>query len=190
MKVDLRDKLKKDKMMRELPNNHRASFEQLLQKELHQKTKTNYTFLKIAASVLLLISLSFAGYEFFNKDVSQDVVLTTDKSDNKINSMADISPDLKRVEDFYLTQINYQLAKITITDENRDLLEVYLSQLSDLQKEYNKFNKQLIANNVNEKTIDALIENLQLRLQLLQQLKKKLKIIENFKTEENENRQV
>ncbi|MCK5638015.1 MAG: hypothetical protein KAH67_04845, partial [Flavobacteriaceae bacterium] len=103
MKVDLRDKLKKDKMMRELPNNHRASFEQLLQKELHQKTKTNYTFLKIAASVLLLISLSFAGYEFFNKDVSQDVVLTTDKSDNKINSMADISPDLKRVEDFYLT---------------------------------------------------------------------------------------
>jgi len=190
MKVDLRDKLKKEEMMRELPNNHRVSFEQLLHKELHQKSKSKYAFLKIAASVILLIGLSFAGYQFFNTSVSNDGVLTTDKPANKINSMADISPDLKRVEDFYLTQINYQLAKITITDENRDLLEVYLSQLSDLQKEYNNLNSQLINNKVNEETIDALIENLQLRLQLLRQLKKKLQIIENFNIKENESKQV
>ena len=190
MKIDLRDKIKKEKMRRELPNNHRKTFEELLQKELHQESKKNYTFLKVAASVILLIGLSFTGYQFFNSDVSQDVVITKDRSDNKINSMADISPDLKKVEAYYLTQINYQLAKITITDENRDLLEVYLSQLSDLQKEYHNLNTQLISSEINEDTIDALIENLQLRLQLLRQLKKKLEIIENTKRKENETKQV
>ncbi len=189
MKVDLRDKIKKEKMKRELPNNHRKIFEKLLQKELHQKTKRNFTFLKVAASVILLIGLSFTGYHLFNSNVSQEVVITKDKSGNKIHSMADISPDLKKVEAYYLTQINYQLAKITITDENRDLLEVYLSQLSDLQKEYNNLNTQLNPNEINEDTLDALIENLQLRLQLLRQLKNKLEIIENSKRKKDETKQ-
>ena len=104
--------------------------------------------------------------------------------------MADISPDLKKVEDYYITQINYQLAKITITDENRDLFEVYLSQLSKLQKEYKKLNTQLNINDINEGIINGLIENLQLRLQLMKQLKKKLEIIENIKNEKNESKQV
>jgi len=190
MKVDLRDKLKKEKMMRQLTKNHRNSFEQLLQSELHQKPKNSYIFLKIAASVLLIFSLGVTGYRFYNSDVSQGIVLTKDKPVNKINSMADISPNLKKVEDFYLTQINYQIAKITITDENRELLEVYLSQLNVLQKEYNDLNTQLSINVVSEETIDVLIENLQLRLQLLRQLKKKLEIIENFKTKENESKHV
>ena len=103
--------------------------------------------------------------------------------------MADISPNLKKVEDFYLSRINYQLAKIRITDENRDLLELYLSQLSVLQQEYENLNLQLNSDEISEDTIEALIENLQLRLQLLKQLKKKLEIIENLNSQENENKQ-
>ncbi len=186
MKVDLRDKIKKENEMKELTKDHRIDFEQLLQKELHQKSKNNYSFLKIAASVLILISLSFAGYKFINSDVSPTVVTTKDKPADKINSMADISPNLKKIEDYYLTKINYQLAKITITEENRDLLEVYLSQLSDLQKEYNTLNSYLNISDIDEFIIDELIENLQLRLQLMRQLKKKLETIENIKSERNE----
>lgn len=191
MKVDLREKLKNEKMMRELPNNHRNSFEQQLQKELHKKPKNNYTFLKIAASIIIVVGLGLAGKQFFDIDNSSETVQKEDKSDKKINSMADISPNLKKVEDFYLTRINYQMAKITITDENRELLEVYLSQLNDLQKEYDDLNLELNINSeISETTIEALIENLQLRLQLMRQLKKKLEIIENIKLEENENKQV
>jgi len=190
MKVDLRDKIKKERKMKELPNNHRINFEQLLQKELHQKPKRNYAFLKIAASVLIIISLSIAGNHFFNSNGSQTMGISKDKPQKGIKSMADISPDLKKVEDYYITQINYQLAKITITDENKDLLEVYLSQLSDLQKEYNNLNTRLNFSEINEKTIDALIENLQLRLHLMIQLKKRLEIIENKKMERNESKQV
>ena len=190
MKVDLRDKLKKEKMMRELPNNHRNSFEQHLQSELHQKPKYNYSFLKIAASIIIIIGLGLASQQFFKTDNPKEIVDTSDKVDKKINSMADISPNFKKIEDFYLTRINYQMAKITITDENRDLLEVYLSQLGELQKEYEGLNFELSSEKeISEVTIDALIENLQLRLQLIRQLKKKLEIIENIKLEENENKQ-
>ena len=189
MKVDLREKIKEDKMMRELPKDHRELFEQRLQNELHRKTENNYGFMKMAASILLLLSLGFAGYQFFKPDVPQAIVKTEEASDNKINSMADISPNLKKVEDFYLSRINYQLAKIRITDENRDLLELYLSQLSVLQQEYGELNLKLNASEISENTIEALIENLQLRLQLLKQLKKKLEIIENLNSRENESKQ-
>ena len=85
--------------------------------------------------------------------------------------------------------INYQIAKIKITDENKDLLELYLSQLSVLNQEYEDLNLQLNTDEISENTIEALIENLQLRLQLLKQLKKKLEIIENLNSKENESKQ-
>ena len=187
MKVDIRDIIKKEKVMRDLPNNHRNNFEQLLQKEMHQKTKNNYTFLKIAASVLLLISLSFTGYQLFNSDVSQDVVQTKDEPSNKINSLADISPDLKKIEDYYLTHINYQLSKIKITDENRIVLDTYLVQLGELQEEYNNSIAEIDSDEISEETINALIDNLQMRLKLMYQLKAQLKKIENLNKQENEN---
>ena len=190
MKVDLRDKIKKEKVMKTLPEDHRNNFERLLHKELHKKQKNDYIFLKIAAAVLIIFSLGVIGNQIFNSDTSLDFVQTEDDSDKNIKSMADISPDLKRAEDFYLTRINYQISKIMITDENKDLLEVYLSELSDLQQEYNNLKIQLSTEEINEEVINGLIENLQLRLQLLQQLKKKLNIIENLKIQQNENNQV
>lgn len=190
MSIDLRDKIKKDRKMKELPTNHRKLFEERLQKELHSKVKNKYAFLKIAASILILVSLGFASYQLLesNKTV-QEVVQSEELLNDTINSMADISPDLKKVENFYLTQINQQISTLKMTEENRDLLEVYLSELSVLQQEYEDLNTRLNRAEVNEETINALIENLQLRLELLRQLKRKLEIIENLKSKENENKQ-
>ncbi len=191
MNIDLRDKLKNEKEMKELSANHRELFEQRLQKELHSKRADTFSFLKIAASVLVLLSLGFMGYQFMNSDTTdQKTVQSKDKLNDTINSMADVSPDLKRIENFYLTEINQRISNLKITDENRDLLEVYLSELSVLQQEYETLNIQLNVAKVNEKTINALIENLQLRLALLYQLKKKLENIENLKSKENESKQV
>ena len=187
MKVDLREKLKKQKVMKTLPKDHRNRFEQLLQKELYQSSKKNYTFLKIAAAVLIIFSLGIVGNQFFNSSDPQGFVQTEGVSEKNVKSMVDISPDLKRVEDFYLTRINYQISKITITDENKELLEVYLAELSNLKQEYDNLKMQLNNDEISEEVIDGLIENLQLRLQLLRQLKKKLEIIEKLKIQQNEN---
>lgn len=185
MKIDLRDKLKNERMMRELPNNHREIFEQRLEKELSKKSKKNYTFLKIAASVLILLSIGYAGNEFFKNDVPQEYVQTDDTSEKKINSMADISPDLKKVEDYYLMHINYQFSKIKITDENRSFLDVYFVEIGKLQEGYSNLIAEINSDEISEETINSLIENLQMRLKLMYQLKAQLKKINNLNKKEN-----
>ncbi len=190
MRVDLRDKIKKEKKRKELPKNHRAVFEQKLQNELHKDKSTNHSFLKIAASIIFVIGLGIALQQYFKTDKQHEVAEKEVKSDTKLYPLADVSPNLKKAEDFYLTRINYQIARITITDENKDLLEIYLAQLGALQKEYSDLNTQLTnQKEVSENLIDDLIENLQLRLQLMMQLRKKLEIIEINKSKENESKQ-
>lgn len=189
MKVDIKEIIKKQNVMRELPKNHRDIFEKRLNNELHPKKESGFFFLKIAASFLILVGVSFGAYQFLNNNESSTIVQTESKEDKNINSIADISPDLKKIEDFYLTQINYQISKIKMTDKNKELLEVYLSQLGELQKEYDDLNTKLRGEEGTEETIDALIDNLQIRLQLLRQLKKKLEIIEKLNSTENENHQ-
>lgn len=188
MKVDIREKIKKETRMHELPRDHRELFEQRLKKEFPEKRTINLRFIQIAASIVILLSLGIVGYQFSKSDVREEIVQKDGVSDKKINSMADISPDLKKVEDYYLTSINYQIAKIKITEENKDLFEIYLSQLSVLQQEYKELNATLNPDAISDETLDALIENLQLRLQLLRQLKKKLEKIETLKIKENESK--
>ena len=166
-----------------LSDEHKSRFENRLNEEFPAK-KNQFSFLRIAASFLVLVSVSLLGYQYMNNADSLDIVKT---EKNKINSISDISPDLKKVEDYYLANINYQISKIKITDENNDLLEVYFSQLGELQKEYDELNTKLnMDESVNEDTIDKLIENLQMRLLLLKQLKKKLNTIENLNLKQNE----
>lgn len=190
MKIDLRDKLKTSKEMRKLPANHRIEFEQLLHKELHQKPLNQYRLLKIAASILLLFSLGYWLYQDNGTVVNHEVVQVKDKSTNEINSLADISPELKKIEEFYVARINYKISNIRISDENKELLEIYFSQLSVLQREYDGLKEQLVIDKVNVEVINAIIENLQLRLQLLQELKKKLDKIDNLISQQNENEQI
>lgn len=183
MAQDIKEMLNNDlkRASNQLPQGHKMRFENRLDKELSQK-KSQFSFLRIAASFLILVSLAYAGFNYFNLEDNESVKV----EETKVKSLADVSPELKKVEEFYLAQISYQISKIKISGENKDLLDIYLSQLSKLQKEYKNLNLELNTDIVSENTIDKLIENLQLRLQLLRELKKKLKLIENLKTEQNE----
>ena len=185
MGQDIKKMLQKDSELttHKLYEGHESRFKSRLDKELPLKNN-QFSFLRIAASFLVLVGVGIFSYQYINNGTPQEIVKTTE---NKINSIADVSPDLKKVENYYLAKINYQISKIKITDENEDLLEVYFSQLADLQKEYKELNAKLkIEEPVNDETIDKLIENLQMRLLLLKQLKKKLNKIENIKNKQNE----
>jgi hypothetical protein len=166
-----------------LSEGHKLRFENRLDKEFFNQ-KNEFSFLKMAASIALIISIGFIGYNYL--DNSKSEVVEVNETPNKIKSIADISPDLKKVEDYYLANINYQISKIKVTDSNKELLEVYFSELSLLQKEYDKLNADLSKKEISEKTIDELIENLQMRMLLLKQLKNKLNKIENLKLKQNE----
>ena len=66
------------------------------------------------------------------------------------------------------------------------MVDGYLLKIAELTKEYKSLTKELNTKGVNDATIDALIRNLQLRLQLLQRLKKQLKQLKNLNTKQNE----
>jgi len=179
MAQDIRKLFEQETKMvtKKLPRGHNIRFESRLEQEF-PKVKPSFSFLKIAASIVIILSLGLSGYYY----------LPFTDSNVKINSMADISPDLEKVENYYLTHINYQIAKIKRTDENRAFIDIYFVELGSLQESYKNNIASIDSDEeISEETINALIENLQSRLKLMYQLKAQLKKLDNLNKQQNEN---
>ncbi|EDP69638.1 hypothetical protein FBALC1_05618 [Flavobacteriales bacterium ALC-1] len=155
---------------------HDARFLKKLEEELPKKKSSHrFSFLNIAASVVVLLGLTFGAVQFFGTpdDVVEPIEVVQTKND--IKSMGEVVPDLKKVEDYYLASINLELSKVQLTPENKELFDGYVLRLKELNDEYDKLTIELNANGPNEETLDALIDNLKFRLNLVMRLKEKLK---------------
>ena len=183
----------------ELPKGHEARFASKLEKafseNISKEKSTSFQWLKIAAVAVVLITVSFFGYQQLSKtnskisnDPNNSIVdnkpENVDSNTKPKLTLADISPDLKKVEEYYMSGINVQLASLKITDENRDLVNGYMQRLAELDKEYNSLNIELNKVGPTETTVTALIDNLKMRLDLLFKLKNKLKELKNQDNEE------
>ena len=172
-----------------LSEGHEERFETLLAASFSEKkNNTSFFWLKIAAVGILLLSLGYFGYHQLSGDSKVNPVIadTSDEAENNARyfTLGDISPDLKKVEDFYVTGINVQLASLQITDENKDLFDGYMLRMRELDKEYGLLNKEMNEKGPSEATVSALIDNLKLRLELLFKLKNKLKELKNLENDE------
>lgn len=190
MRQDLREMFKKERSEQQfnLKEGHETRFLDRLDHALPKQKNVDFGILKIAASVLLVVGLSFFGYLQFSKD---DKVTTTTITDTETTSetntdfsLGDLSPDLKKVENYYVAHINMELSKLEVSDDNKELIDSYMERLAELNAEYKALNEELNDLGPNDQTIAALIENLQLRLQLLQKLKKKLNQVKTSKNEQ------
>ncbi|WP_417871616.1 hypothetical protein [Winogradskyella sp.] len=175
MAQDLRNLFEEDRLAQraKMSQDHEARFLDRLDKELPiEKKSSGLSFLNIAASVVVLLGLSFGAYKYFQSPVviepTQEVV------DTDLKTLGDVSPDLKKVEDYYLASINLELSKVELTPQNKELFDGYVLRLQELNKEYDKLLEELNENGPNTVTLDALIENLKLRLNLVMRLKDKL----------------
>lgn len=160
-----------------------------MEEELPKEKKSSFSFLKIAAAVLILFSAGFMIYQKYIEvppAESEVVEKETNLEIQKGISLGDLSPDLKKVEAYYVANINLELSKLEISDENEALINSYMKQLDALNTEYKNLNNELNEIGPNDQTISALIQNLQLRLQLLQKLKKKLNELKTSKNEQVE----
>ncbi|WP_452224224.1 hypothetical protein [Lacinutrix chionoecetis] len=176
MAKDIRKLLEEDNklVVDSMPQGHESRFLNKLDKALPVKKKQQFHWWSIAASVVLLIGLGFGGYHYFKPEQAIEVV-ETNETDVKTKTIGDISPDLKKVEDYYLANINLELSKVKLTPENKDLFDGYVKQLDALKAEYKRLNIELTNEGPNELTVDALISNLKLRLNLMYRLKEQLK---------------
>ncbi len=182
----------------ELPKGHEARFASKLDKAfpetISKKENALIPWLKIAAMAVLLVAVSFFGYQQLSKSGSKifndsNKVVVENNTENVETAekpkltLADISPDLKKVEEYYMTGINVQLASLKITEDNKELVDGYMQRLAELDKEYTSLNIELSKVGPAEATVTALIDNLKMRLDLLFKLKNKLK---ELKTQDNE----
>jgi len=175
MAQDIRELFKNEKIAHEkMPENHQERFLEKLNSALPEAKKTSFNWMKIAASIVVLLGLSFGAYNFFQpKGVDAPTkVASTETVETK--TLGDISPGLKKVEDYYLASINLELSKMTYTPETKDLFDDYLALLDALDKEYKQLSLELTESGPSELTVNALIDNLKLRLNLLYRLRSQL----------------
>ena len=175
MAQDIRALFKNDKITNEkMPENHQERFLEKLEAALPEAKQSKFGWLGIAASLVVLLGLSFGTFKYFqpqDQGNSQEIAATK-IVDTK--SLGDISPGLKKVEDYYLASINSELSKMTYIPETKALFDGYLIQLNALDKEYQKLSLELTESGPSELTVNALIDNLKLRLNLLYRLRSQL----------------
>ncbi|MGS2740434.1 hypothetical protein [Sinomicrobium sp. M5D2P17] len=193
---DIRELLEKGYRETEgIPEGHEERFLSRLDSELPEKKVRRVYFgkgqvWKIAASFLIfggIATVLFYSMQQKKTGVENTPVITDTR--NPVNdvdriSLGDLSPDLKKVEEYYVAAINWELSQVEIDDGNKRLFDEYMARLGELNEEYQALNRELNDIGPNEQTVVALIDNLKMRLQLLYRLKEKLQELKNRNNEE------
>ncbi|SDS03185.1 hypothetical protein [Gramella sp. MAR_2010_147] len=202
MGQDIREMFRNEEHLEneKLKKGHQDRFEARLEKELPEKKKSGYRyFFQIAA--ILVVALGIGAFFLFNNNQdpvqnnNQMVETPVEESENdeKIPSteyrLSDVSPEFKKIEDYYMASVHIQLAKLEMTPENKELIDAFMKKLETLNEEYIALNAEIRETGVNEETVEAMIANLQLRLDLLKKLKTKLNEIKQSKDNRHENYQ-
>ncbi|WP_431122403.1 hypothetical protein [Flagellimonas flava] len=196
MAQDLRKMFEKERDQKtySMKKGHEERFLSKLEQEIPEvavaKKSKGMFWLKIAASIVVMFAL---GAYFLQSNGSVDPdpngqVVGTDSDETEIQtiSLGDLSPDLQKIESYYLTNINLELSELEFSEENKVIIHSFMDQLVQLDEEYKALNKELNSVGPNDQTINALIKNLQIRLQLLQKLKSKLNQLKSSKNEQKQ----
>lgn len=182
------------------PKGHQKRFEARLEEALPQENKKDsgrmFYFLRIAAVLVVVLGISFfflnregeiGGEQFTDAPVETETESAEEIPVTKEYQLSDVSPEFKKIEDYYLASLNMELAKLDVNDSNKELIDSFMTQLAGLDREYQKLNAEISETGLTEGTIEAMVSNLQLRLDLLYKLKNKINDINQSKIKENEN---
>jgi len=196
MAQDIRKLLKDQSVTNSaLQEGHKARFRELLETRLPQENNKEptggiYLWMKIAAVFIVAGVVGWLAYDGAfakaNPDPTQLVETTSDTHSDQDNSKIDqvnepdillsaLSPEFKKIEDYYLASINLEIARLEITDDNKELIDAFMKQLSELDAEYKRLNQEITESGVSEEMVNAMIINLKLRVELMLKLKAKLK---------------
>lgn len=129
-----------------------------------------------AAAVILLLITSWLAFDKVNQNFVE----------NRTSEVAKLSPQLLEAENFYISQIDQKRDEIKVIGDKYELGGVFLSEISILDSMYVVLKKDM--QNGNEEVIaDAMILNLQLRIEILNQQLSIIQSIENSQKDEKIN---
>ncbi|WP_299130494.1 hypothetical protein [uncultured Winogradskyella sp.] len=167
MKRDIRDLFKAEEDLKPLPENHSVEFLEKLKKQTKRKPKTIYW---LSVAVVAIIALTIGFSMFYNKPSEE------------------ISPMLAQIEAVeaeYLKDIENEWQNFIAIAEDEVLVARFKKKLNELDKDYQEVSKQFKNDANNILVIEALVDNLQTRLQILKDIQKHIKIL-NQNNEQNE----
>ncbi|WP_405202583.1 hypothetical protein [Dokdonia sp. LLG6352-1] len=195
MAQDIRELIKSESGEQEqLREGHLSRFEQLLEERMPEEQKPSkpkggiFLWMKIAAILIVAGGIVMMVYNnAFAKAEDAPIVQATPENTETVEPeilLSAISPEFKKVEDYYLASVNLEIARLEITDDNKELIDAFMKQLSDLDAEYKSLNREITESGVSEEMVNAMIENLKLRVELMIKLKAKLKEMKNAAQQE------
>ena len=162
MKQDIRDLFNHNELpKKKLPESHKQEFLEKLQGlEIKRPTKKKLPFLlKIAASIVLLLSLSY----YFQDSIDSETKNTA------------LEIQVKQIEKEYLQQIDTEWSNFVNLTNDDNLIKKYREKLSDLDISFREISKQFKEEPNNISVLEKLIENLQTRLQFLKDIQNHIK---------------
>ena len=191
MSQDLRELFEGDRDNKyQMKDGHESRFLKRLDTTMPVQENRRWRMWSVAASVAILFGIGVYFFSAAEQDLptKTTVVEKSDATQKEAGiSLGDLSPDLRKLENYYMANINLEISQLEVSTENKELVDNFMERLSDLNIEYNALNKELNAMGPNDQTISALIQNLQLRLDLLLKLKNKLNELKSSNNEQVKN---
>lgn len=169
MKRDIRKLLEntKDSGVK-LPENHRKEF---FEKLNARQKKRGFKFMFLRSVAVLVLGLAISFGVFYSQDTKEDI--------------SPLLAQLETVEIEYLKEIETEWNSFVALAKDEALVARFRKRLKDLDSEYQKVAIQFEDDSNNIIVLEALITNLQTRLQILKDIQNHINLL-NQKNEQHE----
>lgn len=140
---------------KDLSQGHEDRFLQKLKSEKTQKTSWRSMLFRVA----VVAFLTFGGASVLHFGINQ----------NTQRIRAELPKEVSEAESYYLAKCGEELTYFKMHYSSTSPIDI-ATELEDLEKEYKELKKKMAAQPGNKRVMAALVQNLQLRLQLLEQI--------------------
>ena len=139
-----------------------------------KKKQVDFSFMWKAAAVFFF---GLSAYLLFQLNAPNTPLLRSRSSGNSILQ------EFEETEKFYISEISEKTANIEAIDHiNPELAKSFQQDIYNMDSIYNELKKEL-SKNSNEQVFNALVQNLQIRIEILNQ---QLNILQSLKKSEND----
>ncbi|MBC2840198.1 hypothetical protein [Robiginitalea sp. SC105] len=161
--------------LREPAEGHRDRFRERLGKQAGRSSRRRLNLwrpLSIAATVALLLT---ASVFLLRPDASME------------EQVASISPEASQTSHYFANLVAQEVQELEAlsSPETRPLIDDALRQLQQLEADYQRLESDLVEGGNSKMILQAMINNFQTRIDLLQQVMEKIEEIKQFKNENN-----
>lgn len=141
-----------------------------ISQSLNEKPRKKFGFLKVAATIVILMGIGFFAYQVIAIRANQELIL------------ANIDPNLAKQEADLQKQIKVYYKAIENSDFNKDLLTTNFSDLEYIDTLINQYSNDLDQNGPNPRLLNSLMDLYQKKIKLLDRM---LNEIEKSQKDEN-----